>query len=98
MRARLILYVLCGTVLAPVFASAQQQQTSRTTTITILQLNDVYQFSPVDKGKRGGLTRVGTLQKKIREQSPNTLFSSPAISSRRPLPRACSRKADGCGA
>src|SRR5258706_3817290 len=58
------------------------------TIITILQLNDVYQISPVDRGKRGGLARVATLQKSIREKSPNTLFLlagdfiSPSVASR----------------
>lgn len=42
--------------------------------ITLLQLNDVYQIMPVDDGKRGGMGRVGTLVKKIRQESPNTLF------------------------
>ncbi len=88
MRIRLFLYLLCVVALAPVHASAQQKQASPTTTITILQLNDVYQVSPVDRGKRGGIARVGTLQKKIRAQSPNTLFLlsgdfiSPSVASR----------------
>jgi 5'-nucleotidase / UDP-sugar diphosphatase len=42
--------------------------------VTILQVNDVYQFAPVDFGKSGGLARVLTLRKKIMRQSPNTLF------------------------
>ena len=88
MRTRVLLCLLCVAVLAPVYASAQQKHASPTTTITILQLNDVYQVSPVDKGKRGGIARVGTLQKKIRAQSPNTLFLlsgdfiSPSVGSR----------------
>lgn len=88
MRTRVFLYLLCVAALAPLHANAQQRQDSRTTTITILQLNDVYQVSPVDGGKRGGIARVGTLQKKIRLQSPNTLFLlsgdfiSPSVASR----------------
>jgi 5'-nucleotidase len=42
--------------------------------ITILQLNDVYQTSPMDKGKAGGLARVATLRKRILAESPNTFF------------------------
>jgi len=42
--------------------------------ITLLQLNDVYQISPVDKGTRGGLARVANKRKKIIEHSPNTLL------------------------
>jgi 5'-nucleotidase len=42
--------------------------------ITILQVNDVYQFMPVDRGTQGGLARVSTLRKQIIKDSPNTLF------------------------
>lgn len=42
--------------------------------VTLLQLNDVYQISPVDKGKNAGLARVATLRKNILAESPNTLF------------------------
>ena len=40
--------------------------------ITILQLNDVYEMSPVSGGKLGGLARVQTLLKKLRAKNPNT--------------------------
>jgi 5'-nucleotidase len=42
--------------------------------VTILQVNDVYQFAPVDLGTRGGLARVSTLRKKILQESPHTLL------------------------
>lgn len=42
--------------------------------VTLLQVNDVYQFTPVDQGTTGGLARVLTLTKSIRQQNPNTLF------------------------
>ncbi|CAN5269214.1 5'-nucleotidase C-terminal domain-containing protein [soil metagenome] len=42
--------------------------------VTLLQLNDVYQISPVDKGKNGGLARVATLKKKIAQESPHSLL------------------------
>jgi 5'-nucleotidase len=48
--------------------------TERTVRITLLQLNDVYQISAVDKGTRGGLARVATLRKQVMTESPNTLF------------------------
>jgi 2',3'-cyclic-nucleotide 2'-phosphodiesterase (5'-nucleotidase family) len=88
MRRRIFLCLLCMFSLSPGYAGAQQEQSSPATTITILQLNDVYQVSPVDRGKRGGIARVGTLQKKIRSGSPNTLFLlsgdfiSPSVASR----------------
>ncbi|MFY9554768.1 MAG: 5'-nucleotidase C-terminal domain-containing protein [Blastocatellia bacterium] len=79
---------LLGVVLlSPSYGSGQPKR-ARSTTITILQLNDVYQVSPVDKGKRGGIARVATIQKKARASSPNTLFLlagdflSPSVASR----------------
>src|SRR5437867_9531461 len=42
--------------------------------VTLLQVNDVYQFAPVDVGTRGGLARVLTLQRAIMRESPHTLF------------------------
>src|SRR3982751_6783989 len=51
-----------------------QVASERRVRVTLLQLNDVYQISPVDKGTRGGLARVATLRKKVMEESPSTLF------------------------
>src|SRR6266545_2047646 len=51
-----------------------QQQRDCPVRVTLLQVNDVYQFAPVDGGKRGGLARVLTLKKAIEKQSPNSLF------------------------
>jgi 5'-nucleotidase len=58
-----------------VFSSAAAQEKSQCNVkVTLLQVNDVYQFAPVDQGKAGGLGRVLTLTKAIRLQNPNTLF------------------------
>ncbi len=70
---RTILCVFCVLVLLPAGTSAQKPS-SPTTTITILQLNDVYEISPVDNNKHGGLARVATLVKAERVRSSNTLF------------------------
>ncbi|HET6669492.1 MAG TPA: 5'-nucleotidase C-terminal domain-containing protein [Pyrinomonadaceae bacterium] len=51
---------------------AQQEECA--TRITLLQVNDVYQFAPVDRGTRGGIGRVITLKKQIQKDSPHTLF------------------------
>lgn len=62
-------------VLIQAQAPAKPKQTGVTAVrVTLLQLNDVYQISPVDKGKNAGLARVATLRKKILAESPNTLF------------------------
>ncbi len=56
--------------------------------ITILHVNDVYQFAPVDGGMRGGLARLLTLKKAALAENPNTIFTlggdtvSPSVETR----------------
>lgn len=56
--------------------------------ITILHVNDVYQFAPVEGGKRGGLARLMTLKKAAIAENPNTIFTlggdtlSPSVETR----------------
>lgn len=69
MRARKPLWIVFIILLAPVYAAAQQSAT-----ITILQVNDVYEISPVDNGKNGGLARVAARVKQERTRNPNSLF------------------------
>lgn len=82
--ALLIAFTLC----AMLSVNVSGQNPPAKVKVTILQLNDVYQISPVDQGKRGGMARVATLQSQIRKESPNTLFLmagdfiSPSIASR----------------
>ena len=45
---------------------------SSTTSFTLLQLNDVYELTPLNAGKTGGLARVATLQKQLKAENPNT--------------------------
>src|SRR5260370_18759074 len=51
-----------------------QQQRECPVRVTLLQVNDVYQFDPVDGGARGGLARVLTLRKQIMSESPHALY------------------------
>ena len=60
-------------LLAALFSIAAQEKQCNIK-VTLLQVNDVYQFAPVDQGTAGGLARVQTLTKSIRAQNPNTLF------------------------
>lgn len=53
--------------------SAQTVAPSDTVRITLIHLNDVYQFTPLGSGHVGGLARVATLRKQILAGSPNTL-------------------------
>ena len=62
------------TIVSSVLTTLAQQTAECTTRITLLQVNDVYQFAPVDRGTRGGLARVMTLRKEIQKESPHTLF------------------------
>ncbi len=56
--------------------------------VTILHVNDVYQFAPVDGGKRGGLARLLTLKKEAQAENPNLIFTlggdtiSPSVETR----------------
>lgn len=61
-------------ILCAFLTTASPQQTDCNVRVTLLQVNDVYQFSPVDQNTTGGLARVLTLKQKIQKESPNTLF------------------------
>jgi len=61
-------------VLAAILSLSAQQKPDCTVRLTLLQVNDVYQFAPVDQGTRGGLARLLTLKKRLRRSRPNTLF------------------------
>jgi len=52
-------------LLAAIFSSAAQEKQCNVK-VTLLQVNDVYQFAPVDLGTAGGLARVLTLTRSIR--------------------------------
>ncbi len=66
---------LCLLLLFTSAVLAQNQiDAARSTRITLLQLNDVYQISPVERGARGGLARVAALRREIMKTSPHTLF------------------------
>ena len=40
--------------------------------VTFLQMNDVYEITPVAGGTEGGMARVATLRKQLLKQNPNT--------------------------
>jgi 2',3'-cyclic-nucleotide 2'-phosphodiesterase (5'-nucleotidase family) len=44
----------------------------QTTEIVFLQMNDVYEITPLEGGKYGGLARVATLRKELIAKNPNT--------------------------
>src|SRR5688500_15456740 len=61
-------------LLAAIFSITAQEKTECNVKVTLLQVNDVYQFLPVDRGNAGGLARVLTKKKEIQKENPNTLF------------------------
>src|SRR5215207_8140232 len=61
-------------VITAIFSIAAQQKSDCAVKVTLLQVNDVYQFAPVDQGRKGGLGRVLTLKKSIQQENPNTPF------------------------
>lgn len=69
-RAMLALAVILCAAVEVVAQTAAQ----RGVRVTLLQVNDVYQLSPVDRGARGGLARVAALRRKILAESPHTLL------------------------
>jgi 5'-nucleotidase len=67
-------FLILAFLFFPALSASAQTASGRTVRVTLLQVNDVYQISPVDKGKAGGLARLATLKKKIQAESPHTLF------------------------
>lgn len=59
--------------------------TRETVNFTVLQMNDVYEISPLEGGKAGGLARVATVIKELEAENPNTIsllsgdFLSPSL-------------------
>jgi len=54
--------------------------------ITLLQMNDIYELTPVEGGRSGGLARVATVRRELLAENPNTftmlagdLFSPSAL-------------------
>ena len=41
--------------------------------LTVLQMNDVYEITPVSGGEEGGLARVATVRRELLARNPNTI-------------------------
>jgi 5'-nucleotidase len=52
--------------------SACSSTSPQKTTFTLFQLNDVYEITPLNAGKTGGLARVATLQKQLKAANEHT--------------------------
>lgn len=42
--------------------------------VTLLHINDVYEITPLDQGRSGGLSRIATLRQRLLANNPNTLL------------------------
>ncbi|HEV7746342.1 MAG TPA: bifunctional UDP-sugar hydrolase/5'-nucleotidase [Pyrinomonadaceae bacterium] len=73
-RATRRLFLAAVILLAAILSLSGQQKAECTVRVTLLQVNDVYQFAPVDQGARGGLARLLTMKKAVQKESPHTLF------------------------
>lgn len=66
-------------------AAASEATPDRKVAFIILQMNDVYELSPLENGKVGGLARVATLRKQLLKETPHVLtvlagdFLSPSL-------------------
>jgi 5'-nucleotidase len=79
-----LLFATILLILSFASVSAQGNQVK----VTILHVNDVYQFMPVEDGTRGGLARLMTLKQQIKAENPNLIFTlggdtlSPSVETR----------------
>ncbi len=48
---------------------------SETIRVTLLHINDVYEITPLDQGRSGGLSRIATLRHRLLADNPNTLLT-----------------------
>ena len=83
--------ILVGCLLTALFSSCKTSQTATNqpanhkVEITFLHVNDVYEISPLEGGKVGGMARLATLRKELINNNPNTLtilagdFLNPAL-------------------
>jgi 2',3'-cyclic-nucleotide 2'-phosphodiesterase (5'-nucleotidase family) len=69
-----LLSLALAALVAGCASQTNRPATEGTVRLTLLHLNDVYQFTPVERGRAGGLARVSTLVKQARQASPHTLL------------------------
>ncbi len=76
---------ICACTGAPPPQISQPPATDTRFEFAILQANDVYEISPLDRGRIGGMARVATVLRDLERRSPNTIavlagdFVSPSL-------------------
>lgn len=53
-------------------ASSAAPEAADVVHMTLLQMNDIYEITPVSGGKQGGLARVSTIRQQLLAENPNT--------------------------
>lgn len=56
-----------------IIATTGQAAWAEVIRVTVIQLNDVYEITPVEGGQRGGLARVASLRQQLLADNPNTI-------------------------
>lgn len=80
-----LLLIICLFQIIASSCRTSKINSSNETTIIFLHLNDVYEISPLEGGKRGGMARVATVRKELLAQNPNVVtvlsgdFLSPSV-------------------
>ena len=70
----LVVTACAGTTPRPAGEPARSApSTADRVTLTVLQMNDVYEITPVSGGAEGGLARVATLRRELASRNPNTI-------------------------
>ncbi len=68
-----------------VFRNTANTKDDQKITVSLLQINDVYEIAPLSGGKEGGMARVAALKKQLLQKNANTLlvvagdFLSPSV-------------------
>ncbi|MDR6560287.1 MULTISPECIES: bifunctional metallophosphatase/5'-nucleotidase [unclassified Arcicella] len=75
MKRILLLFLLATSIFTSCKTSQRSSSKSseNVVNITFLHLNDVYEISPLEGGKVGGMARLGTLRKELIQKNPNTV-------------------------
>lgn len=63
----MLIVLSCGTI-----KNGARQNDPQFIELTLLQLNDFYEISPLEGGKTGGIARISTIRKKLLRENPNT--------------------------
>jgi 2',3'-cyclic-nucleotide 2'-phosphodiesterase (5'-nucleotidase family) len=72
---KIVLFLVCISFLACKTSKvAQTKSDDGILKFTLFQINDVYEISPLENGKTGGLARVAHLVKTEKQTNPNTYF------------------------